>query len=87
MTHLERLGGGPWPSLLYWLVALLAFPAFRHRLAGEHGLGYALGVFELPRTNVRVDWLANLRFGQAGVAVFRRAAWAVVPGRLVSTPR
>ena len=59
MTHLERLRGGAWPFLVYGLLALLSFPMFGILVAGDHGLGYALDVFELPRTGVTQDWLAN----------------------------
>jgi hypothetical protein len=59
MSRLERLRWGPGFFLLYPLLALLSFPTFGTLIAGEHGLGYVLDVFELPRSGVLADWLAN----------------------------
>jgi len=59
VIRLERLRHGAWPFLVYGLLALLSFPTFGHLVAGEHGVAYALDVFELPRTGVSQDWLAN----------------------------
>ena len=59
MTRLESLRSGAGPILLYGLLALLSFPTLGHLVAGEHAVVYALDVFELPRTGVQQDWLAN----------------------------
>ena len=59
MTRLERLRGGAWPALLYGLLALLSFPTLGHVVFGEHALVYALDTFDLPRTGMQQDWLAN----------------------------
>ena len=56
MPFLERLRGGVAPRLLYPLLALLSFPTFGQLIAGEHGLGYVLDVFELPRTGIFDTW-------------------------------
>jgi hypothetical protein len=45
--------------LVYGVLALVSFPTFGHLLAGQQGLAYAHDVFELPRTGVLQDWLAN----------------------------
>ncbi len=59
MTRLESLRGGARPAFLYGLLALLSFPTLGHLVAGEDALVYALDVFELPRTGMLEDWLAN----------------------------
>lgn len=59
MTWIERLRGGRAPFLLYPLLALASFPTLGSILAGEHGLAYALDVFDLPRSGVGADWLAH----------------------------
>jgi len=58
VTRLERLRGSP-GLLVYPLLALLSFPTFGALIAGQRGLGYVLDVFELPRSGVLDDWLAN----------------------------
>ena len=75
LTALDRLRGGAWPVVLYGLLGILSFPTFGHVLAGEHGLAYALDVFEVPLTRVGQVWLDNgLTFWNpdlsAGNAVF-----------------
>ncbi len=59
MARLESFRDGFRPGLLYGLLALLTFPTFGHLLAGEQSIAYAHDVFELPRTGVLDDWLAN----------------------------
>jgi hypothetical protein len=59
LARLERLRDVRPAFALYGLLALLSFPTLGHLLAGEDGIGYALDVFELPRTGVSQDWLAN----------------------------
>jgi hypothetical protein len=59
VRRLERLRDGSGPFLLYPLLALLSFPTFGTLIAGDHGLGYVLDVFDLPRSGVSADWLAN----------------------------
>jgi hypothetical protein len=59
VTRLEALRGGWRTLVLYGLLGLVSFPTFGHLLAGQQGLAYAHDVFELPRTGVLQDWLAN----------------------------
>jgi hypothetical protein len=47
------------PFILYPLLALLSFPTLGTLVSGEHGLGYALDVFDGPRGGLQADWLAN----------------------------
>jgi Protein of unknown function (DUF6044) len=56
MASVERLRGGVAPALLYALLALFSFPTLGQVIAGEHGLGYVVDVFELPRTAILDAW-------------------------------
>jgi Protein of unknown function (DUF6044)/Bacterial membrane protein YfhO/Cytidylyltransferase len=56
---LERLRGRAWPFVLYPLLALLSFPTLGNLLAGQHGLGFVVDVFDGTRGGLRADWLTN----------------------------
>ena len=56
---LERLRRGAAPLVLYPLLALLSFPTLGLLLFGPNGMAYAHDVFDIVRSGVVGDWLAN----------------------------
>jgi Bacterial membrane protein YfhO/Protein of unknown function (DUF6044) len=56
---IERLRGGLAPLVLYPLLALLSFPTLGLLLYGRDGVAYSHDVFDLVRSGVVGDWLAN----------------------------
>ena len=54
-----RLRGGPAPLVLYPLLALLSFPTLGLLLFGRDGVAYSHDVFDIIRSGVVGDWLAN----------------------------
>ena len=56
---IERLRGGLAPLVLYPLLALLSFPTLGLLVYGRDGVAYSHDVFDLVRSGVVGDWLAN----------------------------
>ena len=56
---IERLRGGLAPLVLYPLLALISFPTLGLLVYGRDGVAYSHDVFDIVRSGVVGDWLAN----------------------------